>query len=53
MKTKFRYRNNIDTTWSFGCVYVPKELFGNQVINYLRDDLQKLGIKAKYVELEK
>ena len=53
MKTKFRYRNAIDEIWSYACVNVPKELFGNQVINYLRNDLQRLGIKARYIIIEK
>ena len=53
MKTKFKYRNDINATWSYACVSVPSELFGKQVIDFLRDDLNKLGIKAKYIEIEK
>jgi hypothetical protein len=48
MKTKFRYRNDINTTWNFGCITIPH---GVNKLDYIKNDLRKLGIKANYFEV--
>jgi hypothetical protein len=48
MKTRFHYKNQFHDSWSFGCITIPN---GVNKLDYIKNDLRKLGIKANYFEV--